>query len=38
MSRETERFTSRPVIGVNHAGGVMMAPAPILNAIREAVR
>ncbi|MGD0205858.1 MAG: 2-oxoacid:acceptor oxidoreductase subunit alpha [Dehalococcoidia bacterium] len=38
MSRETERFTSRPVIGVNHAGGVMMAPAPILDAIREAVR
>jgi 2-oxoglutarate ferredoxin oxidoreductase subunit alpha len=38
ISRETERFTSLPVIGVNHAGGVMMAPAPILDAIREAVR
>jgi 2-oxoglutarate ferredoxin oxidoreductase subunit alpha len=37
MSRETERFTSLPVIGVNHAGGVMMAPGPILDAIREAV-
>jgi len=37
MSRETERFTSLPVIGVNHAGGVMMAPDPILDAIREAV-
>ena len=38
MSRETERFTSLPVIGVNHAGGVMMAPDPILDAIREAVK
>ncbi len=38
MSRETERFTSKPVIGVNHAGGVMMAPGPILEAIREAVK
>jgi len=38
MSRETERFTSLPVIGVNHAGGVMMAPDPILDAIREVVR
>jgi 2-oxoglutarate ferredoxin oxidoreductase subunit alpha len=37
MSRETERFTSLPVIGVNHAGGVMMPPDPILNAIREVV-
>jgi 2-oxoglutarate ferredoxin oxidoreductase subunit alpha len=38
MSRETERFTSLPVIGVNHAGGVMMAPGPILEALREAAR
>ena len=38
MSRETERFSSRPVIGVNHAGGAMMAPAPILDAIREATK
>ncbi len=37
MSREVERFTSLPVVGVNHAGGVMMAPDPILDAIREAV-
>lgn len=37
MSREVERHTSLPVIGVNHAGGVMMAPDPILDAIREAV-
>lgn len=35
MSRETERFTSLSVVGVNHAGGVMMAPDPILDAIRE---
>ncbi len=37
MSREVERFTSLPVVGVNHAGGVMMAPDPILDAIREVV-
>jgi 2-oxoglutarate ferredoxin oxidoreductase subunit alpha len=37
MSREVERHTSLPVIGVNHAGGVMMPPDPILDAIREAV-
>lgn len=36
ISREVERFTSLPVVGVNHAGGAMMAPAPILEAIREA--
>jgi len=35
ISREVERFTSLPVVGVNHAGGVMMAPDPILDAIRE---
>lgn len=35
ISREVERFTSLPVLGVNHAGGAMMAPAPILDAIRE---
>jgi 2-oxoglutarate ferredoxin oxidoreductase subunit alpha len=35
MSREVERFTSLPVVGVNHAGGVMMAPYPILDAIKE---
>ena len=38
MSRETERFTSLPVIGVNHAGGVMMAPDPILDTIREVAK
>jgi 2-oxoglutarate ferredoxin oxidoreductase subunit alpha len=35
ISREVERFTSLPVVGVNHAGGVMMAPDPILDTIRE---
>ncbi len=35
ISREVERFTSLTVLGVNHAGGAMMAPAPILDAIRE---
>jgi 2-oxoglutarate ferredoxin oxidoreductase subunit alpha len=35
ISREVERYTSLPVIGVNHAGGAMMSPAPILDAIRE---
>ncbi len=35
LSREVERFTSLPVLGVNHAGGAMMPPEPILEAIRE---
>lgn len=35
LSREVERFTSLPVVGVNHAGGAMMPPEPILEAIRE---
>ncbi|MEK6666282.1 MAG: 2-oxoacid:acceptor oxidoreductase subunit alpha [candidate division NC10 bacterium] len=35
VSREVERFTSLPVLGVNHAGGAMMPPEPILEAIRE---
>jgi 2-oxoglutarate ferredoxin oxidoreductase subunit alpha len=38
ISREVERFTHLPVVGVNHAGGAMMAPAPILEAIQEVVR
>jgi 2-oxoglutarate ferredoxin oxidoreductase subunit alpha len=38
MSRETERFTCLPVVGVNHAGGVMMAPDPILDTIREVAK
>jgi len=33
---EVERYVCVPVIGVNHAGGEMMAPEPILEAIREA--
>ncbi len=36
--REVERFTSKPVIRVNHAGGELMAPDPILSAIEEAAR
>ena len=36
ISREVERFTNRPVIGVNHAGGAMLPPDPIFGAIREA--
>ncbi|MFQ5830185.1 MAG: 2-oxoacid:acceptor oxidoreductase subunit alpha [Candidatus Methylomirabilia bacterium] len=38
LAREAERFTSRPVIGVNHAGGAMFPPGPILERIREADR
>ncbi|MBI4608374.1 MAG: 2-oxoacid:acceptor oxidoreductase subunit alpha [Candidatus Rokubacteria bacterium] len=38
ISREVERFTRLPVVGVNHAGGAMMAPEPILEAIRELAR
>jgi 2-oxoglutarate ferredoxin oxidoreductase subunit alpha len=38
ISREVERHTSLPVIGVNHAGGVMMAPDPILDTIREVAK
>jgi hypothetical protein len=36
MSTQVERFTCKPVLGVHHAGGRMMAPEPILDAIREA--
>jgi 2-oxoglutarate ferredoxin oxidoreductase subunit alpha len=32
---EVERYVTKPVLGVNHAGGEMMAPDPILSAIRE---
>ena len=32
---EVERHVDHPVQGVNHAGGKMMSPEPILNAIRE---
>jgi 2-oxoglutarate ferredoxin oxidoreductase subunit alpha len=36
ISREVERCTHGPVRGVFHAGGAMISPDPILNAIREA--
>ena len=35
MSREVERCVGRPVRGVHHAGGSMMPPEPILQAIME---
>ena len=38
ISREVERFTRLPVLGVNHAGGAMMPPEPILETIREVGR
>jgi len=38
VAREMERFTSKPVIRVNHAGGELLAPAPILAAIEGASR
>jgi 2-oxoglutarate ferredoxin oxidoreductase subunit alpha len=34
---EVERHVHKPVYGVNHAGGEMMPPGPILAAIREAL-
>lgn len=36
ISREVERQARRSVIGVFHAGGAMIPPGPILNAIQEA--
>lgn len=36
ISREVERQTRRSVNGVFHAGGAMIPPDPILNAIQEA--
>jgi len=36
ISREVERQARRSVIGVFHAGGAMIPPEPILNAIQEA--
>jgi 2-oxoglutarate ferredoxin oxidoreductase subunit alpha len=36
ISREVERQLRRPVSGVYHAGGAMIPPEPILNAIQEA--
>jgi 2-oxoglutarate ferredoxin oxidoreductase subunit alpha len=35
MALEVERHIRRPVTGVYHAGGAMMAPDRILDAIRE---
>ncbi len=35
MSREVERLVKQPVSGVFHAGGAMIPPQPILNAIME---
>ncbi|GIV15656.1 MAG: 2-oxoglutarate ferredoxin oxidoreductase subunit alpha [Armatimonadota bacterium] len=35
MICEVERYVAQPVIGVNHAGGAMIPPAPILDAIEE---
>jgi 2-oxoglutarate ferredoxin oxidoreductase subunit alpha len=32
---EVQRYVKKPVLGVNHAGGEMMSPNPILTAIRE---
>jgi len=37
MSREIERVARRPVRGVYHAGGAMIPPEPILQAIQEGV-
>ena len=36
MRHELERHVKQPVRGVCHAGGVMIPPAPILDAIQEA--
>jgi 2-oxoglutarate ferredoxin oxidoreductase subunit alpha len=36
IAREVERFTSRPVLRANHAGGCLMPPQRILAAIKEA--
>lgn len=38
VSREVERSLGRPVKGVFHAGGAMIAPEPILQAILETVK
>jgi 2-oxoglutarate ferredoxin oxidoreductase subunit alpha len=36
MIHEVERHVSQPVLGVQHAGGAMLPPEPILEAIKEA--
>lgn len=38
MSREVERVVKRPIQGVFHAGGAMISPGPILDAIKEAAK
>ena len=38
MSREVERVAHRPVKGVHHAGGAMIAPKPIFEAICDSAR
>lgn len=38
MIREVERHVEQPVTGVNHAGGAMIAPEPILEAIEKAIK
>lgn len=38
MSREVERVIRSPVRGVYHAGGAMIPPEPIMDAIQEAAR
>lgn len=38
VSREVERCLRQPVRGVFHAGGAMIPPEPILQAIQEAIR
>ncbi|NIM94261.1 MAG: 2-oxoacid:acceptor oxidoreductase subunit alpha [Anaerolineales bacterium] len=35
MVKEVERVVHQPVIGVHHAGGVMIPPDPILDVIKE---
>ncbi len=35
VRREVTRVVSQPVIGVHHAGGAMIQPAAILNAVQE---
>lgn len=38
MICEVERHVKQPVLGVNHAGGAMLAPEPILEAIEKVAK
>ena len=38
VAREMERFTSKPVLRVNHGGGELLAPEPILAAIERGAK